>query len=107
MKISPLAEQIGRSYIPHMVILGGKQNLYQVTESGQVAPWDGALGTLEASGPPRILAKRALMDVIKDIDLHSVGLTDKNLKVFVAYRMLDTGELVYSVLPLPFRVTTN
>jgi hypothetical protein len=107
MKISPLAEHIGRSYIPHMVILGGKQNLYQVTESGQVAAWNGALGTLVASGPPRILAKRALVDVIKNIDLQSVGLTDKNLKVFVAYRMLDTGELVYSVSPFSFRVTTN
>lgn len=106
MKISPLPDQIGRSYIPHMVILSGKQKLFQVTESGQVAAWDGALSTLVAGGPPRILAQRALVDVIKDIDLQSAGLTDKKLNVFVAYRMLDTGELVYGVSPFSFSVTT-
>jgi hypothetical protein len=59
-----------------------------------------------AGGPPRILAQRALVDVIKDIDLQSAGLTDKKLNVFVAYRMLDTGELVYGVSPFSFSVTT-
>ena len=107
MKISPLPDQVGRSYIPHMVILSGKQNLFQVTESGQVAAWDGALSTLVAGGPPRILAQRALVDVIKGIDLQSAGLTDKKLNVFVAYRMLDTGELVYGVSPFSFSVTTK
>ena len=107
MKITPLATQVGRQYIPHLVIFSDKKKLFQVTESSQIVAWQGSLDSLVASGPPRIMGKRALLDIVQALDLQSAGLLDQKVHAFVAYRMLDTGELVYGTSPFNFSVSSG
>jgi len=40
-----------------------------------------------------------LFDVVSDLDLQAAGLTGR-INIYSAYRMLDSGELIYGATPL-------
>ncbi|MDG2175517.1 MAG: M12 family metallo-peptidase [Gammaproteobacteria bacterium] len=100
MEISPLPNQIGKQYTAHLVVMNGRNNLYQATSEGNLEPWNGSLQTLEAVTPAREMSNRELFDIMTGINFSVFDLSDTSLNIFVAYRILETGELVYSSTPI-------
>jgi len=99
MKISPLPEQIGKEFVPHLVIVKGRGSLYQLNDEGDLVSFNGSLKTLLPISAPRVMSERELFDVVSDLDLQAAGLTGR-INIYSAYRMLDSGELIYGATPL-------
>ena len=106
MKIAPLPGQLGKKYITHLVVVSGKSNLYQMDITGSLVPWNGNLKNLEPASATRYMTDRELFDIAVDLDLASAGLRGKPVNVFVAYRMVETGELVYGLSPFSLSTST-
>jgi hypothetical protein len=100
IKITPLSRQIGEQYTTHLVVLKGRNELYQATSDGLFVPWNGSLNTLEGITPPREMGESELFDVLSAVDFQAAGFTNTTLKIYIAYRILETGELVYGASPL-------
>jgi len=99
LKITPLAKHIGQEFTTHLVILKGKNEFYQANAEGLVVPWDRKLKTLEEITSPREMREHELLDILTEMNFQEAGLADTSVKLFIAYRMLKTGELVYSAVP--------
>lgn len=99
MKITPRPEQLGREFITHLVVMAGKNKLYQATADGSLVPWNGSLPALEAVNAPHTMGNSELFDILESADFSQVIPATNAINIFVAYRMVDTGELVYSAAP--------
>lgn len=99
LKITPLASQVGQEFTTHVVVVKGKNEFYQATAEGLFIPWDGTLKTLKGITSPQDMSEQELLDILTDMDFQAAGLADTSVKLFIAYRMLKTGELVYSAVP--------
>ncbi len=99
MKISPLPEQLGQEFVSHLVIVKGRGTLYQLNSDGVLVSFNGSLKTLLPTSAPRVMSERELFDVARDLDLAQAGLTGR-VNIYSAYRMLDSGELIYGATPL-------
>ena len=87
-------------YTTHVVVMDGSKNLFQANSEGNLIPWNGALQSLEAVTPVRRLGERETFDMLSGVSFSKLGLSDTSINIFVAYRMLETGELVYSASPI-------
>lgn len=99
MKISPLPEQIGKEFVPHLVIVKGRGSLYQLNSEGDLVSFNGSLKTLLPISAPRVMSERELFDVVSELDLQAAGLSGR-INIYSAYRMVDSGELIYGATPL-------
>jgi len=99
MKISPLPEQLGQEFVSHLVIVKGRGTLYQLNSDGVLVNFNGSLKSLLPTSAPRVMSERELFDVASDLDLAKAGLTGR-VNIYSAYRMLDSGELIYGATPL-------
>lgn len=99
MKISPLPEQIGKEFVPHLVIVKGRVSLYQLNSEGDLVSFNGSLKTLLPISAPRVMSERELFDVVSELDLQAAGLSGR-INIYSAYRMVDSGELIYGATPL-------
>jgi hypothetical protein len=99
-EISALPSQEGMEYTTHVVVMDGSKNLFQANSEGNLIPWNGALQSLEAVTPVRRLGERETFDMLSGVSFSKLGLSDTSINIFVAYRMLETGELVYSASPI-------
>jgi hypothetical protein len=106
MKITPEARHLGKMYSTHVVFLAGQSSVYQLTGSGVLKPWDRKPATLEAVNSDRYMTAQELVEVTEGLDLAAVGLVNRAVKMFVAYRMQDTGELVFGTTPVALTVNT-
>ena len=86
-------------YTTHLVVMDGRKNLFQANSEGNLIPWNGALQSLEAVTPVRILGEREMFDMLSGVSFSKLELSDTPVNIFVAYRMLETGELVYNSSP--------
>ena len=68
MKISPLPEQIGKEFVPHLVIVKGRGSLYQLNSEGDLVSFNGSLKTLLPISAPRVMSERELFDVVSELD---------------------------------------
>ena len=100
MEITPLSRQVGEEYTTHLVARNGKNNLYQANSEGKLIPWNGALKALEAVTPVRTMGERELYDILDGVNFSDLEIADTTLNIFVAYRMLKSGELVYISTPV-------
>jgi hypothetical protein len=46
------------------------------------------------------MGESELFDVLSAVDFQAAGFTNTTLKIYIAYRILETGELVYGASPL-------
>jgi len=99
MKISPLPEQIGKEFVPHLVIVKGRGSLYQLNSEGDLVSFNGSLKTLLPISVPRVMSERELFNVVSELDLQAAGLSGR-INIYSAYRMVDSGELIYGATPL-------
>jgi hypothetical protein len=99
VEISSLASHVGMEYTTHLVVMDGRKNLFQANSEGNLIPWNGALQSLEAVTPVRILREREMFDMLSGVSFSKLELSDTPVNIFVAYRMLETGELVYNSSP--------
>jgi len=99
MKISPLPEQLGKEFVPHLVIVKGRGTLYQLNNEGVLVQFNGSLKTLLPTSAPRVMSERELFDVVSELDLQAAGLSGR-INIYSAYRMVDSGELIYGATPL-------
>jgi hypothetical protein len=104
MKITPLPSQVGKEFVTHLVVLQGKNSLYQLTGNGELTPWSGRLNSLEAISESRVMGDTELFDIVKELDFQAADISGP-VNIFVAYRMSETGELVYITSPL--RISLN
>ena len=104
MKITPSSSQVGKEFVTHLVVLQGTNSLYQLTGNGELTPWSGKLDSLQAISEPRVMGDTELFDIVKELDFQAADISGP-VKVFVAYRMSETGELVYVTSPL--RISLN
>jgi hypothetical protein len=100
MEISSLPRQVGMEYTTHLVVMQGRDTLYQANSEGSLIPWDGALQSLEAVTPVRVMGERETFDMLSGVSFSELDISDTSVNIFVAYRMLETGELVYSSRPI-------
>ena len=66
--------------------------------------WNGSLKTLGQVTDTRIMGENEMLDILTGVDLEQQGFGDAPLNIYVAYRMLDTEELVYSRTPFSLAV---
>ena len=104
IKIAPPLSQVGKEFVTHLVVLQGKQSLYQLTSNGELIPWSGKLDSLQAISESRMMGATELFDIAKEVDFQGAEISGP-VKVFVAYQMIETGELVYVTSPL--RISLN
>jgi len=105
MKIRPLPRQQGKEYVAYMVV--AKDNKFQqLTVDGGLVPWNGKLASLQPATRPRPLQSTELFDLVQDMDFGQLGISGQ-FQVFIAYQILQSGELVYSAVPASFSVTTR
>lgn len=103
LKIAPMARHIGQEFTTHLVIVKGKNEFFQATAEGTFIPWNGKLKTLEGITTPREMSEGELLDVLADMDFQAAGLAVMKVNIFIAYKILETGELIYSATPLSLR----
>ena len=99
MKITPLENHIGKDFVTHFVVLQGRNTLYQLQNDGSLTPWEGSLNTLIPVTGARAMGSSEIFDITSDLDFQKEELSG-DISIFVAYRMLETGELVYGTTPL-------
>ena len=104
MKITPLPSQVGKEFVTHLVVLQGKNSLYQLTANGELTPWSGRLDSLRAISESRVMGDTELFDIVKELDFQATEISGV-INIFVAYQMIETGELVYVTSPL--RISLN
>ena len=102
-----LQSQVGREYTTHLVIIRNRSQLFQATSKGNFVTWNGSLKTLEPVTDTRVMDENEMLDVLTGVDLEQQGFGDAPLNIYVAYRMLDTKELVYSRTPFSLSVSAE
>ena len=105
MAISPLARQIGAQYTTHMVVIKNRSELYQVSSDGSFTPWNGSLKTLEPLSEAHVMSDNEMIDLVTDLDFDEAGLGNSRLNIYVAYRMVESDELVYGRTPFSVTLT--
>lgn len=105
MTITPLSRQIGEQYTTHMVAIKSRNELYQLSSEGTFIPWNGSLKTLEALTDAHVMSDNETIDLATDFDLEQADLGSSRLNIYVAYRMVESNELVYG--RTPFTVTLS
>ena len=103
MGITPLARQIGEEYTTHMVVVKNKNELYQASSEGLFIPWNGSLKTLESLTDAHVMSENEMIDLATDLDFEEAGLGNSRLNIYVAYRMVESNELIYG--RSPFTIT--
>jgi len=107
LAITPLQSQVGREYTTHLVIISNRSQLFQATSKGNFVTWNGSLKTLEPVTDTRVMDEYEMLDILTGVDLEQQGFGDASLNIYVAYRMLDTKELVYSRTPFSLSVSAE
>ena len=102
--ITPLQSHVGREYTTHLVIIRNRSQLFQATSDGNFVTWNGSLKSLGQVTDTRIMGENEMLDILTGVDLEQQGFGDAPLNIYVAYRMLDTEELVYSRTPFSLAV---
>jgi hypothetical protein len=81
------------------VIVKGRGSLYQLNSEGDLVSFNGSLKTLLPISVPRVMSERELFNVASELDLQAAGLSGR-INIYSAYRMVDSGELIYGATPL-------
>ena len=92
---------VGNLYL--LAVLGA-DTLMRV-ESGDFVPWDGTLGSLQATSPGKTLQAIEPLTVAENTPLGPAGLAGASLQIFLAYDTTAApGQLYYSGAPLSFGI---
>jgi len=105
MKIRPLPRQLGKRFVTHLVAVSGNDSFFQINEEGEFSSWNGSLNTLTPMGGSRRFSGAELFDVVEVLKPGSARISDSTLRLFVAYRMVETGELVYGATPYSLTIS--
>ncbi|MDT8428208.1 MAG: M12 family metallo-peptidase [Pseudomonadales bacterium] len=89
-------------YIYVLAITAGG-NLLQLTATGELLPWDNDLAALHPFAGKGILAPVESVTAIKGL-LVDTGLVGERLSLFVAYRVADNMDLIYTEQPLQLSI---
>jgi len=105
MKIRPLPRQLGKRFVTQLVAVSGDNRFFQINEEGEFSSWNGSLNTLTPMGESRRFTGAELFDVVEVLKPESARISDSTLNLFVAYRMVETGELVYGATPYSLTIS--
>lgn len=95
---------VGRDGSIHVMVGEfGAGSLYQVNSEGQLVEWDGELSSLLPVGPTRILPAEERLHLLDRFQFDA-SLIGRRLAVYVAYRVAEQGDLVYTDAPLSFEI---
>ena len=97
-------EHIGKVGTLHVLVgLKGETELYQLNSNAELERWDGQLENLFPLAQPRALNAEENLALLQNFQFSS-SLAGLDLVVYVAYRIPESGVLIYTATPMPLRI---
>lgn len=98
------SRHVGKNGVMHVLATLDGSNFLLLNNKGEIHPWDGAVASLTPFAPASPLRAVEYVQIINAARL-STDFVNRRLQIFVAYSVLNTGEIVYTTEPLTLDIT--
>lgn len=94
----------GRTGVMYVLVTLDGKTFFLLDKAGRVARWDGSVAGLISFGPAAALQP---VQYVRLVNAARFGndLVNQRLQIFIAYRVLDTEEVIYTTEPLTLEFT--
>ncbi|MES3008153.1 MAG: M12 family metallo-peptidase [Pseudomonadota bacterium] len=98
------SRHIGRTGEMHVLITLDGQTFFLLDKAGRISRWDNSIAGLVPFGPAAALQA---VEYVRLINAARFGndLVNQRLQIFIAYRVLDSEEVIYTTEPLTLEIT--
>ncbi|MDO8270967.1 MAG: M12 family metallo-peptidase [Gammaproteobacteria bacterium] len=98
------SRHIGRNGVMYVLVTLDGQTFFLLDKAGRVARWDGSVAGLVSFGPAAALQP---VEYVRLVNAARFGndLINQRLQIYIAYRVLDTEEVIYTTEPMTLEIT--
>lgn len=103
----PDPAHVGQLATQYMIIRLPDGRVFQLNQAGRLEEWNGEVGGLKALREPRRLSQDIRISPLRGVSPADHGLSGGDrVSLFFAYRIADSGQLVFSASPLELVITS-
>lgn len=98
------SRHIGRNGVMYVLVTLDGKTFFLLDKAGRVSRWDGSVAGLVSFGPAAALQP---VEYVRLVNAARFGndLVNQRLQIYIAYRVLDTEEVIYTTEPMTLEIT--
>jgi hypothetical protein len=98
------SRHIGRKGVMYVLVTLDGQTFFLLDKAGRIVRWDGSIAGLVSFAPAAALQP---VEYVRLVNAARFGndLVNQRLQIYIAYRVLDTEEVIYTTEPMTLEIT--
>ena len=98
------SRHIGRKGVMYVLVTLDGQTFFLLDKAGRIARWDGSIAGLISFAPAAALQP---VEYVRLVNAARFGndFVNQRLQIYIAYRVLDTEEVIYTTEPMTLEIT--
>lgn len=98
------SRHIGRTGVMYVLVTLDGKTFFLLDKAGHVSRWDGSVAGLVSFGPAEALQPVEYVRLVNAARFGS-DLVNQRLQIYIAYRVLDTEEVIYTTEPMTLEIS--
>ncbi len=98
------SRHIGRTGVMYVLVTLDGKTFFLLDKAGRISRWDGSIAGLVSFGPAAALQP---VEYVRLVNAARFGndLVNQRLQVYIAYRVLETEEVIYTTEPMTLEIS--